>query len=415
MLKFNSFYPRYPRRKFLKHLGLAGVGILAACSTPANNTTDNNQPVKIGAMYLLTGGFATYGEFARDGINLALTEINTNGGINGRTVEVIFEHEGDPVQTARRLVLEENVDFLIGIDSSGNAEALVPTLPELDRVLMVTHAATPKITGELCNKYIFRCSINGAQNATAGADIATKAPYLKWTTIGPDYAFGHQSWDFFQKAVQQRQPDIKFLDKTAFPTLGAEDYNSFITTLTESNADAIWCSLWGNDLVNFVRQANKFGLFAKFPVYMELGAAMEVLTALGAEMPIAQWVGTRYWWQTPDTEINRNFVQKFRDRYNSYPSYNAQNAYVGLHLLAAAANDAKTTKTEAVIQALEGREYEAPMGKVTIRATDHQAIVDVTWGKTANSTDYEFPILDPIQIAPGNSVTRPVNATSCQL
>ncbi|WP_371357305.1 ABC transporter substrate-binding protein, partial [Hydrocoleum sp. CS-953] len=367
MLKFNPLYPRYPRRKFLKNLGWAGVGILAACTTPSNNTTDNNQPVKIGAMYLLTGGFATYGEFARDGINLALTEINTNGGINGRTVEVIFEHEGDPVQTARRLVLEENVDFLIGIDSSGKAEALVPTLPELGRVLMVTHAATPKITGELCNKYIFRCSVNGAQNATAGADIATKAPYLKWTTIGPDYAFGHQSWDFFQKAVQQRQPDIKFLDKTAFPTLGAEDYNSFITTLTESNADAIWCSLWGNDLVNFVRQANKFGLFAKFPVYMELGAAMEVLTALGAEMPISQWVGTRYWWQTPDTEINRNFVQKFRDRYNSYPSYNAQNAYVGLHLLAAAANDAKTTNTEAVIQALEGREYEAPMGKVTIR------------------------------------------------
>ncbi|MGD1699027.1 hypothetical protein [Dapis sp. BLCC M229] len=64
MLKFYSFYSRYPRRKFLKHLGLAGVGILAACSTPANNTTDNNQPVKIGAMYFLTGGFATYGEFA---------------------------------------------------------------------------------------------------------------------------------------------------------------------------------------------------------------------------------------------------------------------------------------------------------------------------------------------------------------
>ncbi len=108
MLKFNPLYPRYPRRKFLKYLGLAGVGMLAACTTQPNNTTDNNQPVKIGAMYLLTGGFATYGEFARDGINLALTEINANGGINGRTVEVIFEHEGDPVQTARRLVLEEN-------------------------------------------------------------------------------------------------------------------------------------------------------------------------------------------------------------------------------------------------------------------------------------------------------------------
>ena len=118
-------------------------------------------------MYLLTGGFATYGEFARDGVNLAKEEINAAGGINGRPVEVIFAPEDEPVQTARRLVLQENVDFLLGIDSSGNAEALVPTIPELQTILMVTHAASPNVTGSLCNKYVFRCSVNGPQNATA--------------------------------------------------------------------------------------------------------------------------------------------------------------------------------------------------------------------------------------------------------
>ena len=400
------------RRTFLQQLGWATMGFLIACNS---NNTQDKQSVRVGAMYLLTGGFATYGEFARDGINLALAEINQAGGINGKPLEVIFEDESDPVQTARRLVLQEKVDFLLGIDSSGNGEALVAAIPELEKILMVTHAASPKVTGELCNRFVFRCSINSPQNSTAGAEIAATEGYQKWTTIGPDYAFGRQSWELFQQALQERKEGVKFLAKTAFPKLGAQDYNSFITTLQDSGAEAIWCSLWGNDLINFVRQANSFGLFKQFPVYMELGAAMEVLTALGEQMPVGQWVGTRYWWQTPDTEVNRNFVAQFQRQYQSYPSYNAQNAYVGINLMAMAANLTGTIETKAVIETLEGLEYEAPMGKLVLRQSDHQAIANVTWGKTAASPDYNFRILEPIVVVEGDSITRSPQKTGCNL
>lgn len=400
------------RRTILQQLSWAAMGFLLACSS---NTSRSDRPVRVGAMYLLTGGFATYGEFARDGINLALAEINQAGGINNKSLEVIFEDESDPVQKARRLVLQEKVDFLLGIDSSGNGEALVSTIPELERILMVTHAASPKVTGELCNPFVFRCSINSPQNSAAGAEIAATEGYQKWTTIGPDYAFGRQSWEFFQKALQERKEEVKFLTKKAFPKLGTQDYNSFITTLQNSGAEAIWCSLWGNDLINFIRQANSFGLFQQFPVFMELGAAMEVLTALGEQMPVGQWVGTRYWWQTPDTEVNRNFVSRFRQKYQAYPSYNAQNAYVGLKLLAQAANLAGTIETKAVIQSLKGLEYEAPMGKLVLRPSDHQAITNVTWGKTVASADYNFRILEPIVVLKGDSITRSSTETDCKL
>ena len=411
LTKYHQKRRNISRRKMLQQLSWATVGLLVGCNS---NTSLKMQSVQVGAMYLLTGGFATYGEFARDGINLALEEINQTGGINGKSLKVIFEDESNPVQTSRRLVLQEKVDFLLGIDSSGNAEALVPIIPELEKILMVTHAASPKVTGELCNSFVFRCSINGLQNSMAGAKIAATEGYKKWTTIGPDYAFGHQSWEFFQKALQERKEGIKFISQTAFPQLGAQDYNSFITTLLDSGAEAIWCSLWGNDLINFVRQANSFDLFKQFPVYMELGAAIEVLTALGEQMPVNQWVGTRYWWQTPDTEVNRNFVARFRQKYQTYPSYNAQNAYVGIKLLALAANSAGTTETKAVIQALEGLEYEAPMGKLIINKSDHQAIANVTWGKTAANPDYKFRILEPIVVVEGDSITRASKQKKCK-
>ncbi len=61
------------RRSVLQQLSWATLGLLIACNS---STSKRDRPVRVGAMYLLTGGFATYGEFARDGINLAKDEIN---------------------------------------------------------------------------------------------------------------------------------------------------------------------------------------------------------------------------------------------------------------------------------------------------------------------------------------------------
>lgn len=63
----------YSRRTFLRQLGWGALGTLTACNL---RSPDTSQAVRIGAIYLLTGGFAAYGEFARDGVNLAQEEIN---------------------------------------------------------------------------------------------------------------------------------------------------------------------------------------------------------------------------------------------------------------------------------------------------------------------------------------------------
>src|SRR3546814_9437723 len=80
----------------------------------------------------------------------------------------------------------------MGLDSSGVAQGLAPVLPELGKPFIITHAATPDVTGKLCNAYTYRISVNVHQNMTGAAEIAAKTGAKKWTTIGPDYAFGHQ-------------------------------------------------------------------------------------------------------------------------------------------------------------------------------------------------------------------------------
>jgi len=370
----------------------------------------SERAIRIGALYALSGAAAAYGASARQGLELAAEEINAAGGLLGRPVELLIEDEKNPahaVEVVRRMARELGVRLFIGIDSSAVAEAVVPLLPELRCVLMVTHAASPRITGELFNPYVFRCSINVAQNARAGALLVAPLPYATWTTLGPDYSFGYFSWAYFSRFLRELKPEAELLPEGIFHPPGAEDLTPWIRQAMRSGAEALWISSWGGDLVRLIRQGQALGLFRRCAVFMELGAALEVLEALGDEMPQGLWVGTRYWFRWPDTPENRRFVEAYFRRYGRYPSYNAQNAYLGLRLLAGAIRRAGTLEPEGLIPYLEGIGYEAPMGRIMLRREDHQVVADVVWGETKFHPDYPFRILDPIWTFPGEAITPP--------
>ncbi len=376
--------------------------------------------IKIGSVYIFSGFAATYGQFAKQGLELAVNEINKNGGVLGKRLEVSFEDSHAKAPTAlraiRKLVYEDGVDFLIGLDSSGVAKGVVPYLKELKVPLIITHAATPDVTGSQCNKYTFRISVNINQNVMAAAKVAAKTGAVKWTTIGPDYAFGHQSWEYFQKYLKPLNPKVQFMKTVAFPKIATEDYSPYITAIMASKPDGVFISLWSGDLVNFIKQANKLGFFAQgYKVLMSLGAATEVLYALKDQMPTGIWVGTRYWFLANPSAVNRHFVDAYKSFYGVYPSYNAQNAYAAVYALKAAIEKAGTTDRNAVIKALEGLKVEVPAGKIYIRPEDHQAVLDVTWGKTAAESKYPIRVLKPMLIFKGSEVTPPPQATGCNL
>ena len=132
--------------------------------------------VKIGFVYIMSGPFSAYGQFAKQGAELAIEEINAAGGINGQQVEGFFEDSTGKADVAlrsiRKLVFQDKVDMLIGLDSSGVAKTVVPSIEQMKTPLIITHAATPDVTGSVCNKYTFRISVNIAQNIKAAALLA---------------------------------------------------------------------------------------------------------------------------------------------------------------------------------------------------------------------------------------------------
>ena len=395
---------------------LAAAGIVGSMAAQAAE-----DPIKLGAVYIRSGSASSYGAFAEQGMKLAIEQINDNGGVLGRQLEYEIEdsqgNSGTAIQAMRKLVYQENVDALMGIDSSGVAQGVASTVPQLQTPLIITHAATPDVTGKMCNDYVYRLSVNIVQNMRGAAEIAADSGAKRWTTIGPDYAFGRQSWDFFGQALKEKNPDAELMSETAFPRFGAEEFTPFINSIMDADPDGVLISLWGGDLVNFVRQASDLGFFDQdMEIMFTVGAATEVLDALGEQMPEGVWLGTRYWFDAYDNPTNRDFVAAYKERYDKAPSYNAEGAYAAVYAYKAAMEKAGTTDGPKVAETLAGMSFDSPTGEITFRAGDHQTLVGPTWGK-AGPMDDEFGIrsLTDVHVFDGEDVTPAVEETGCSL
>jgi len=403
-------------------MALATALLLTAGMLGGAGTAGAAEPVKLGFVYIMSGPFATYGQFAKQGAELAVNEINSKGGILGRPVEAFFEDStGKPdvaVRAIRKLVFQEKVDCLVGLDSSGVAKTVAPLIPQMKTPLIVTHAATPDVTGDVCNPYTFRVSLNLSQNIKAAALLAADTDAKTWSTVGPDYAFGHQSWEYFRKYLKELDPEARFAseDGTAFASTKTTDFSPYITKIMGAKPDGVLVSLWGGNLIDFVRQADEMGFFkGDFEVLMTLGAATEVLYSLKDKMPENVWVGSRYWFLMNDSPVNQAFVEAYRKAYDQYPSYNAHGAYAAVQAYKAAAEKVQGTDKEKIVRGLEGLSLELPAGTVVIRAEDHQAVTDAPWGRTAADENYPIRVLEPLKIFKGSEVTPAAEDTGCNM
>lgn len=395
----------------------ASVASLAILAAAAGVSLAQQPPIKIGVINVLSGSFAAYGKSGKQGAQLAAEEINQAGGLLGRQVEIIqVDDQAKPdigVQEAKRLILNEKVNVLLGVDSSSVALALAPLTNEYKIPLVVTHAATPALT-EQCNPYVFRTSNNARMDAFAAADLAAKLPYKHWANIGPDYEFGHASWNDFIARLKEKRPDVVVAGEQ-WPKGGESNYTPYITALMQGQPEAVFSTLWAGDLVTFVRQANAFGFFKQIKLFEDpVGAALESIGPLGKEAPLGELFSTRYWFLYPDSKTNKAFVEAYHKRWGEYPSYNAEEHYAGMQILAQAVRKAKSLDADALRSAFEaggGITYEAPEGKKWMRPADHQVFENLVWGYTASSDQYPFVILKDIQLIPEKDTVYPTKCT----
>lgn len=402
------------RRTFLKAVGGAGLGSLGGPYVLRQSFAAEKGPIKIGGLASLSGVVSAWGKVTQQGLVLAVEDINQAGGILGRKVEYLMEDDeskpAEGARKARRLALDWGANVLIGINHSGVAVQVCALLPELKTILIIPCASVPSVTNEKFTKYTFRTKPNSYQLAAAGAFRMKDQPWKKWTVLGPDYSYGHESWEAFVFHLKKVKPDVQVLEVEAWPKFGAGDYASHIVKILDAKPDAVYCPLWGGDMINFIKQAVQYNFFDKVGLATEAGLSTDIFYALGKTVPEGLWSASHgYWFEHPTAQKNRDFVSRFLKRWGEYPHVTAHDTYVAVHAYKQGVEKARTIDPDAVVAAMEGLEFETPAYKSVIRKEDHQAIRDVPWGVTKRTDKLPFGVhLTEIKDTPGHLIAQPV-------
>lgn len=395
------------RKELINSIGILFISFVLSFS----QAFAQEKPIKLGVMFVMSGPMGGYGKHAMQAIQLAMDEINAQGGILGRKVEAIFEDTKLQVQRgteiAKKFILEDKVDFIIGPTSSGVAVGVSKVATEYKKILVLTQSAADSLTGDQFSRYQFATLSNAMMHSRAGAYYVASKPFKRWMCIGPNYNYGWDSWAQFKGKLKELRPEVEFIGEL-WPKLMEKDFTPFIQKILEAKPDAVWSPLWGMDAVNFIKQGLPMGLFDKIKFAFPDGAALETLMPLGKDMPDGIYVAARYFFLTPDTDKNRQFVKTYMERFKEYPDYMALETYAGIYFIKAAVERAGTTDTEKLIDAIEKEPlaWETPEGWKIMRKEDHAVVEDVVWGETVYSDKYGFAILKNMQAIQGEEICR---------
>jgi branched-chain amino acid transport system substrate-binding protein len=373
--------------------------------------SSNAQPIKIGAMFVASGPMGGYGKHGGQAIQMAVDEINRSGGILGRKVVAMVEdtklNKEVAFGLAKKFIAQDRVDFLMGPTSSGLATALSAMARNNKKILILTQAAADELTGVDFHPYVFSTLSNAMMHARSGAYLMATMPYKRYMCIAPDYSYGHSSWDSFKAKLRELRPDVEIVGEL-FPKFLSKDYGDYINKINEAKPDAVWSPLWGSDAVNFIKQALPTGMFKNIKFAFPVAGALEVLVPMGKDMPEGVYVSSRYFFNSPDSSLNREFVKSYYERFKEYPDYMAGETYAGVQFIKAAVKRARTTDPAKLIKAVEREPlaWETPEGWKVMRAEDHSIVEDCLWGVTSFNEKYGFSMPKSYVSIQGEEICR---------
>lgn len=382
---------------------LALMSISSAAQDAA--TCDASDPILFGFVVDNSGIGVIFAESQFKGIDMAMEDLNAAGGILGRCVSYIWQdsqlNASLGATIAEQFVLEDGVDFLIGPTSSGVALAITE-IARANKIPVAFHTSnTIQLTTTRFHPYMVQVVPHTSIEARAAATFGATLGFERWGTIGPDYAFGRDSFNAFAPRLTELDPSARIINEQ-WPALGEADLGPFISATEIAGPDILYSNLWGDQKVTFLLTAEDFGLFDE----MEFIGLFDtdVLYAMGDALPEGLYGYARAPFYAIDTPQMADFNARYFERYGVYPADWAIMIYDAVMVLAAAAEAAGSVDGDAVAAALDDLTFTALRGELTVRACDHMANVGEYVGITTQESEFGIPIMRDVTFIPAEDL-----------
>jgi branched-chain amino acid transport system substrate-binding protein len=347
---------------------LASILFSFACVQKGGPTvTGGGDTIKVGVYGDLTGKTSSFGQSTKNGIQLAVDEINAAGGVNGKKIELVVEDDqGLPAMAktvVSKLINQDKVQAVLGEVASTNSLAAAPVAQEA-KIPMITPSSTnPKVTetGDYISRVCFIDPFQGSVMAKFAANTLKAKTAAVLGDVNSDYSKGLTQ--FFEEEFNKLGG--KVIAKEAY-TQSDSDFKGQLTKIRELKPDVIYIPGYYGEVGVIAKQSRELGM--EMPLLGGDGWDSPELWKLGGAALRNAFISNHYSADNPAPEI-QNFVKAYQAKFNVVPDSLAALAYDAAKVLADAIKRAGGTDPAKLKDAINAtRDFAGVTGKITLDA-----------------------------------------------
>lgn len=405
-----SLGSRVDRRRFIQAAGAAGALSLAGCAGGSGGSGGDS--LTFGALYALSGSIEVIGRPMMNSVELAVDQLNANGGVNGQEVELAQrDNQSDPatgIEESRALINDDGADIVFGAYTSAMRDAITETYvenevplfyPTLYEGSVCTAIGDEIVVPEENLEWLF---FNGA------VPRQQIEPYVPWLVenegvesfylVGNDYIWPRTTNTILTDFIENNGGEVVAEN---YVPLAFTDWGSELQNIRDADPDIVYFTTVGDSQVAMIQQAAELGLTDEMVFAGNIMSEQEARAA--GDAADGMYTSAPYFINV-DTSENEEYIGSYRDEYgeDTTPNFVSEAAYWSVLMTAQAIEDAGGVEGSTGIRdALESEiTIQAPQGEVSMDPGTHHCALQSRVGQF-NSDSGQFEVLENFgQIAP---------------
>lgn len=343
-------------KRWMQTLACGVTALLVAAPALAADT------IRLGVAGAHSGELASYGQPSLNAAILVVEEFNAKGGVLGKQIEIVAQDDqckAEIATNAATRLISDGVVAVMGHICSGPCKASLPLYTNAKMISMSPSATTPALTQSGDNPYFFRTIANDNDSAVVGAKFIVEklqAPKVAILHDNSEYGRGYA-----EKAREELEKSGK-VEVVLFEavTPGAVDYTAAVRKVGQSGAKAL---MWGGYYPEAAKiLSGMYNLEVEVPMIGPDG-----LKDMGFVQLAGQDAEGVYASGPTDTSANPlslKYAEAHQKKFGTPPGAFFDNAAAATIALLSAVENAGSTETDKLVEALRSREVDTPIGRI---------------------------------------------------
>ena len=312
----------------------------------ASSEASSDKVFKIGGIGPVTGAAAVYGHAVKNGIQIAVDEINAAGGINGYQIDYNFqddEHDAEKSVNAYNTLKDWGMQVLMGTVTSAPCVA-VADKTNADNMFQITPSGSSVECAQ--NPNVFRVCFSDPDQGAASATYIAENKLAEKIAVIYDSSDVYSSGIYEKFAAEAANQGLEIVDAEAFTADSNKDFSTQLQKAKDAGADLVYLLIYYTEASQILKQADSMGYAPKFFGCDGMDGILQVEN-FDTKLAEGLMLLTPFAADAQD-ELTQKFVTSYKENYGETPIQFAADAYDAIYAIKAAMEEADITPETSV-------------------------------------------------------------------